>query len=90
MISLCVKGGKAFVQSVDPDFIPVLKRFLDGIGLHGLSVHGLRVSWATRAALSGVPLAVTLQYLNHSNQLVHQVYTQVAARDVNQFFSRLK
>jgi integrase len=63
---------------------------LDRIGLRGLSAHGLRVSWATRAALSGVPLAVTMQYLNHSDQLVHQVYTQVASGDVNAFFDRLR
>jgi integrase len=113
-----MKQRKAFVQSIDPAFIPALKRivehrrasgettlatlpkdpspslhlrrFLDGIGLHGLSVHGLRVSWVSRAALSGVPLAVTMQFCNHADKLVHQVYTQLAAGDVNQFFDRLK
>jgi len=116
--SSVMKQGKAFVQSIDPEFMPALKRiverrralgestlttlprdpspslhlrrFLDGIGLHGLSVHGLRVSWVTRAALSGVPLAITMQFCNHSDRLVHQVYTQVAAGDVNQFFARLR
>lgn len=113
-----MKQGKTFVQSIDPEFLPALKRivehrraigestlatlpkdpspslelrrFLDGIGLQGLSHHGLRVSWVSRAALSGVPLAVTMQFTNHSDRLVHQVYTQLAAGDVNQFFDRLR
>jgi integrase len=84
--------GKATLADLPKDPSPSLhlRRFLDGIGLQGLSAHGLRVSWVTRAALSGIPLAVTMQFTNHSDRLVHQVYTQILADDVNQFFSRLR
>jgi integrase len=112
-----MKGGKPFVQSIDPSFLPTLKlivahrrevgqirlcnlpanpspslelrRFLDGIGLKGLSHHGLRSTWCTRAALRGIPMAVAMKYTNHASEDVHRAYEQISAGDVNRFFSLL-
>lgn len=67
-----------------------LRRFLDALGLHGLSQHGLRTSWVTRAALSGIPESATMKFTNHSSREVHAVYTRLSSGDVVQFFDRLK
>jgi integrase len=113
-----IKGGKPFVQAIDPRFAPTLKqivehrralgeirlcdlpkdpspsldvrRFLDGIGLQGLSQHGLRSTWCTQAALRGIPMAVAMKYTNHASEDVHRAYEQISAGDVNQFFGLLK
>jgi hypothetical protein len=58
------------------------RRFLDKLGLRHLSHHGLRATWITRAALAGVPEALSRRFVNHASQLVHQIYQKIGASDL--------
>lgn len=59
------------------------REFLDVIGLHHLSHHGLRVSWITRAALSGkVTMAEAKRFCNHASTTVHEAYQKLSITDV--------
>jgi integrase len=51
------------------------------LGLPHLCHHGLRVTWATHAALSGMPEAVAKRFCNHCgpNSTVHAVYQRITA-----------
>jgi hypothetical protein len=74
--------------------VPVLcsvewRQFLDTLGLHHLSHHGLRVSWISRAALSGVPEIVARQFANHSSSIVHQIYQRASVENVASFLKNL-
>jgi len=65
--------------------------FLDGLGLNGrgLSQHGLRVTWITRAATSGrngqrgIFLAEAKRFVNHGSTSVHEGYQRLNADDIS-------
>jgi hypothetical protein len=63
--------------------------FLDGLGLPHLSHHGLRVSWISKAAVSGIPEAVARKFANHSSATVHRIYQRVGLEDVAGFLKNL-
>ena len=73
--------------------IPILpsvewRRFLDGLGFPHLVHHGLRVTWITRAALSGrdgkqgISLSLAKAFVNHGSTAVHSIYQRLNAADL--------
>jgi hypothetical protein len=67
-----------------------LRKFLDDLGLRGLSHHGLRASLITKMALRGVPESACMKFVGHQSREVHSVYQRLSSNDVVQFFDRLK
>jgi Phage integrase family len=67
-----------------------LRKFLDDLGLRGLSHHGLRASLITKMALKGVPESACMKFVGHQSREVHAVYQRLSSNDVVQFFDRLK
>ena len=63
--------------------------FLDSLGITGVSHHSLRVTFITRAALAGVPEAMTRRFVNHSSQQIHQIYQRITATDLLPMFDAL-
>lgn len=65
------------------------RSFLNGLKLQGLSQHGLRVTWITRAATSGrngqrgIFLAEAKRFVNHGSTSVHEGYQRLNADDVS-------
>lgn len=59
------------------------REFLDSLGLHQLSHHGLRTTWITRAALSRkISQAEAKAFVNHGSTAVHEIYQRLNADDV--------
>lgn len=56
-----------------------LRRTFDRAGLPGLSHHGLRVTWITRAAEAGVPESQAMAFCHHASREVHRVYKKLSA-----------
>ena len=67
-----------------PSAIPSVewREFLDVCGLPRLVHHGLRVTWITRAAVSGVPMALAKRFVNHGSTSVHEIYQRLYADDI--------
>jgi hypothetical protein len=59
------------------------RTYLDGLGYEDLSHHGLRVRWITEAAKAEVPLAKAKKFVNHSSDLVHEIYQKLTVTDVS-------
>jgi hypothetical protein len=66
----------------------LIRRFLDGLsenddGFKLLCHHGLRATWITQAALSGV-ITETLakRFVNHASSEVHAIYQRITATDL--------
>jgi Phage integrase SAM-like domain len=66
----------------------VMRRFLDSlarfdVGFNDISHHGLRATWITQAALSGV-ITETLakRFVNHASSEVHAIYQRITATDL--------
>ena len=68
----------------------LIRRFLDGLserdgdgGFRLLCHHGLRATWITQAALSGV-ITETLakRFVNHASSEVHAIYQRITATDL--------
>jgi hypothetical protein len=66
------------------------RKFLDSLGMTGVSHHSLRVRWVTEAARAGIPEAVAMRFSNHSSSDVHRIYLRVSQDDVAGFLKRLK
>jgi hypothetical protein len=60
----------------------IWRELLDDLGLYHLSHHGLRATWITRAALRGIPEALTRRFVNHASQQVHEIYQRITATDL--------
>jgi integrase len=58
------------------------RELLDDLELPHLSHHGLRATWITRAALRGIPEALTRRFVNHASQQVHEIYQKITATDL--------
>jgi integrase len=65
------------------------KEFLNGLGIHGLSHHGLRATYITKAALAGVPISLTMRFVNHANQEVHRIYQRIGSDDLRVIAERI-
>lgn len=66
------------------------RKFLDGLGIHGVSHHDLRRTWITKAALSGkISEALACQFSNHSSLAVHRIYQAFTTDDMAAMLDRL-
>ncbi len=65
------------------------RKFLDTLNLQHLSHHGLRATFITRAALAGVPEAMTRRFVSHASQQVHEIYQRITAADVAPIFAMM-
>jgi hypothetical protein len=54
-----------------------------------LCYHCTRVTFVTRHARAGTPLAVAMRLVNHSSTLVHRIYQRLGVDDVRQWQNQL-
>ena len=66
------------------------RRFLDSLGLPELSQHGLRATYITRAALAGVPMSLTMKFVNHASAEVHRIYQVIGVDDLGSIHELIK
>lgn len=59
-------------------FSTLFRRYLDGIGLHGLTFHGLRHSTGARLAEAGCTMSEIQSILGHKSLARAQIYTTAA------------
>jgi len=57
-------------------------RFFKRAGIDGVTFHCLRVSYVTRLHRAGVPLSAAMRLVNHSSDVVHEVYNRLGVDDV--------
>jgi integrase len=57
-------------------------RFFKRCQVHGVTFHHLRVSYVTRLHRAGVPLSAAMRLVNHSSEIVHEVYNRLSVDDV--------
>jgi hypothetical protein len=57
-------------------------RFFKRAGADGVTFHCLRVSYVTRLHRAGVPLSAAMRLVNHSSDVVHEVYNRLGVDDV--------
>lgn len=57
-------------------------RFFKRCKVHGVTFHNLRVSYVTRLHRAGVPLSAAMRLVNHSSEIVHEVYNRLGVDDV--------
>jgi len=57
-------------------------RFFKRAGANGVTFHCLRVSYVTRLHRAGVPLSAAMRLVNHSSEVVHEVYNRLGVDDV--------
>ena len=73
-----------------------MRRFLDGLidkdaGFSGISHHGLRTAWITRAALSEGKITETFakRFVDHASTEIHEIYQRISATDLSSMFAHL-
>jgi integrase len=59
--------------------------FFQRVGIRGVCVHCLRVTYITRLHRSGVPLAAAMRLVNHSSEAVHRIYRRLQVDDVRRY-----
>ncbi len=79
--------GKATLCSIPPVPSVLIRRFLDSLahidpGFESLSIHGLRATWITEAALAGVSETLAMRFTNHASREVHAIYQRITADDL--------
>jgi integrase len=65
-----------------------IRKFLDDLGISKVH-HGLRSTWITKAALSGVPQAAAMAYVHHAGDAVHRIYQRVKPSQTAEFLSKI-
>jgi len=67
-----------------------VRRWLDSPKLKIPKVlHGLRATWITKAALSGIPEAVAMAYVHHAGPEVHRIYQRVKPVQTAEFLKQI-
>lgn len=67
-----------------------VRRWLDSPTLQiPKQLHGLRATWITKAALSGVPEAVAMAYVHHAGSEVHRIYQRVKPGQTAEFLEKI-
>jgi len=65
-----------------------VRRWLDSPKLKIPKVlHGLRATWITKAALSGIPEAVARAFVHHAGPEVHRIYQRIRPSQTGEFLS---
>lgn len=67
-----------------------VRRWLDSKAL-GIpkQLHGLRATWITKAALAGIPEAVSRAYVHHAGEEVHRIYQRIKPAQTGEFLTRI-
>ena len=67
-----------------------MRRWLDSkaVGIPKV-LHGLRATWITKAALSGIPEAVARAFVHHAGEEVHRIYQRIRPAQTGEFLSRV-
>jgi integrase len=74
-----------------PAFASVeLRKWLDGIGIKGVSHHDLRATWVVSACLAGIPEAIAQRFSNHSSTDCHRLYLRYSTGDVAAMLKKLQ
>lgn len=60
------------------------QHFLQTLGLDHLCFHCLRVTFITRLARHGVPLAHAMRLVNHASTTIHRIYQRLGVDDVRE------
>ena len=83
------EAGKSTLADI-PEFAPAIpmRRFLDKLEIPKVH-HGLRATWITKAALSGIPQAVAMAFVHHAGDAVHRLYQRVRPSQSADFLSRI-
>lgn len=67
-----------------------VRRWLDSKAIAIPKVlHGLRATWITKAALAGIPEAVSRAYVHHAGEEVHRIYQRIKPAETGEFLSRI-
>ena len=72
-------AGQSTLCKIPWDASMQIRRELDAVRLKGISHHGLRATWITRAAEAGVPESQAMAFCHHSSREVHAVYRRLSA-----------
>ena len=85
MLELLAQSGRAF--TVEFPFQPSRRwqQFFIKIGKPHLCFHCLRVTYVNRLRRAGVPREAAMRLVNHSSELIHQVYQREKVEDVEQW-----
>jgi len=62
-----------------------LQHFFQRVEIKGVSLHCLRVSYATRLFRAKVPLVAAMRLLNHGSDVVHRIYQKLKVEDVAEY-----
>jgi integrase len=57
-------------------------RFFKRHRVEGVTFHNLRVSYVTRLHRASVPLSLAMRLVNHSSEVVHEIYNRLSVDDV--------
>ena len=61
------------------------QHFFRRVGLPHLTFHCTRVTFITRLARKGVPLAAAMRLVNHASSTIHRIYQRLDIKDVRQY-----
>jgi integrase len=86
--------GSRVLCSIPPVPSVLIRRFLDSLahvdpGFESLSIHGLRATWITDAALAGVSETLAMRFTNHASREVHAIYQRITADDLRPMLDAL-
>ena len=79
------KSGRAF--TVEFPFQPSRRwqQFFIKLDMTHLCFHCIRVTYVNRLRRAGVPREVAMRFVNHSSELIHQVYQRERVEDMTQW-----
>ncbi len=75
-------AGRAASHEVPDHASRSFSRFFKRCGVEDVTFHNLRVSYVTRLHRAGVPLSAAMRLVNHSSEIVHEIYNRLSVDDV--------
>jgi integrase len=73
-----------------PEFASIeLRKWLDSIGVGGVSHHDLRRTWISSACVAGIPESVAQRFSQHSSTEVHRLYVKLSTGDIREQLKRI-
>lgn len=79
------RDGRKVTCALPPFVSKLWRKFFDGIGLHDVSFHCLRVTRINKLFESNVPRELAMRLVNHSSEAVHKIYLRERIDDVMPF-----